>query len=119
LRLEFGNSISHSIQGREGCGNTWRALFTGQEIGEGLSTYRRAAAAVAQLGPDLGRGRLDLGRGTVAVRDRRRRRTDDRYARETRTREVVDGAEMEKRVIWIHVIIIFDVWRNAITIRLF
>jgi len=98
LRLEFGNSISHSIQGREGCGNTWRALFAGQEIGEGLGTYRwaAAAAAVAQLGLDLGRGRLDLGRGTVAVRDRRRRRTDDRYARETRTREVVDGAEMEK-----------------------
>jgi len=101
LRLEFRNSISHSIQGGEGCGNTWRALFTGQEIGEGLGTYRRAAAAeVAQLGPDLGRGRLDLGRGTVAVRDRRRRRrTDDRYARETRTREVVDGAEMEKKML--------------------
>ena len=97
MKSEFGSSVSHSIQGREGCGNTWRALFAGQEIGEGLGTYRRAAAAaVAQLGPNLGRGRLDLGRGTVAVRDRRRRRTDDRYARETRTREVVDGAEMEK-----------------------
>jgi hypothetical protein len=42
------------------CGNTWRAL-----ISEGLGTRRRAAAAaVAQLGTDLGRGRLDLGRGT-------------------------------------------------------
>jgi hypothetical protein len=29
---------------------------------------------------------------------RQRRRTDGRYARETRTREVVDGAEMEEEI---------------------
>ena len=28
-------------------GNTWWALFVGEEIGEGLGTLRRAAAAVA------------------------------------------------------------------------
>ena len=68
-------------------GNTWWALFAGEEIGEGLGTLRRVAAAIAHpvvadregerereresargvkvtdaatVGPDLGRGRLDL-----------------------------------------------------------
>jgi len=49
-----------------GWGNTWWALFAGEEIGERLGgTWRRAAAAaaaatVAEFGPDLGRGRHDL-----------------------------------------------------------
>jgi len=47
-----------------GGGNTWWALFDGEEIGERLGgTWRRAAAAaatVAEFGPDLGRGRHDL-----------------------------------------------------------
>ena len=46
------NSVSHSKQGREGDGNTCWALFTGE---------RAAAVAGAQLEPDLGRGRFDLG----------------------------------------------------------
>ena len=79
----MGTRLCTADREEKGGGNTWSALFAG----EGLGTWRWAAA-VSQLGPDLGRGRLDLGRGTVAVRDRRRqRRTDDRYARETRTRE--------------------------------
>jgi len=60
----LGNSVSHSKQGRRkrGVGNTCWALFAGEEVGEGLVTWCRAAAvAGAQLEPVLGRGRLDLG----------------------------------------------------------
>lgn len=42
-------------------GNTCWALFAGEEVGEGLGTWCRAAVAGAQAEPDLGRGKLDLG----------------------------------------------------------
>jgi len=40
-----------------GTGNTWWALFASEEIGEGLGTWRRAAASVAHpVVADRGRG---------------------------------------------------------------
>jgi hypothetical protein len=58
----MGTRLCTADREEKGGGNTWSALFAG----EGLGTLRWEAA-VSQLGPDLGRGRLDLGFWTEAL----------------------------------------------------